>query len=475
METCRAETPRFPTQPAPSGRHLTAVRAGLALLVSLGLWQRAARADDAPNAIAVTDLEGLTAAAELQSYDVAAAQHKREAAEAQLDEAWVSPFFQFRAEGGLALVPNATGIPGFSGDSPNELNRPFGPALQGKVKGAVPVWTFGKLSAARDAARHGVQGAEHNITRARQTVVFNVRRAYFGLQLALDAQQMISEGLPRLERAREKLDAQLAEGSEDAEPTDAYRMEATVAEVAARRSEIDRLERSAREVLRTLSGIERLEVPDCPSTPRPHALRDLQWYRDQALQHRPELGMLRAAVGARSADVVAKRAQNLPDLALAVEAEGQYIPGRTAFAHYTPYYVGAALVARWELDFWGHSTRTERAEHLMAETQAQQDLARQGIALEVTDKYEQLIDANRRMEAWETGHRSARRWFITAAQGHQVGTTTTKELIDGVAAYFKARFAHLQAIHDHNFALAALELAVGAPLLQRSEWNLRCE
>lgn len=430
--------------------------------------QDAASATDAP-----IDLEGLTAAALLHSPDLSAAHHKRVAAEAQLDEAWVSPFFQFRAEGGVAWVPDATGVPGFTGDSPNQLNRDFGPAIQGSVKGAVPLWTFGKLSAARDAAKHGVRGAEYNLERAQQGLVYNVRRAFFGLQLALDAKQMLSEGLPRLQRARKHLAAQLEEG--EADPTEAYRMDTTVAEVTARQSEIERLEQSALEALRQLTGKKRVQVPDCPSTARVYETRDQTQYQELAAAHRPELGMLRAAMGAREADLAAKRASLYPDLALALEAEGRYIPGQTAFSHYTPYLVGAALVARWKLDFYGHAKRAERAEHLMAETASQRARALQGIMLEVADLYQQVQDADRRMAAWEAGHRSARRWFVTAAQGHQVGATTTKELIDGVANYFKARFAHLQAIHDRNLALAALEQAVGAPLLTRQQWNLRCE
>jgi len=93
----------------------------------------------------------------------------------------------------------------------------------------------------------------------------------------------------------------------------------------------------------------------------------------------------------------------------------------------------------------------------------------------VAARHAELEDARRRMEAWAEGHRETRKWFLSAAQGYQVGTVTTKELVDGVGAYFKARFAHLSAIHDHNQAIAALEQTVGRPLLPASAWAQPCD
>ena len=133
------------------------------------------------------------------------------------------------------------------------------------------------------------------------------------------------------------------------------------------------------------------------------------------------------------------------------------------------------MVARWSLDLWGQSKRAERARQQLLETRSKARLLAQGIELEVADKHAALLDAQRRVAAWEVGRREARRWFVSAAQGHQVGVTTSRELVDGVSAYFKARFSHLQAIHDFNVGLAALELASGSELLTTQQWNQPCD
>lgn len=447
---------------------------GLLLCASLTAGPELALAQIAPAQPSVQDLAELTAVAVRRSHDLEAAKHRMAAAEARLSEAQISPFFQFTLEGGVAWVPDANGADGYTFDNPNWVKRDFGPAVQGKVRGAVPLWTFGKLSAAREAAGAGVQAATAEKTQAANRLVHDLRRAYFGLQLALDAKQMLSEGQPKLVKALERFEERMAAGDTDAEPVDGYRLADAVVEVEARESEATRLERSARYALQLLTHQRQVQVPDCPLAPVELELEPVEQYVEHAMGTRPEVRMLRAARVAKRAETEAKRAAFFPDIALALEAEASYIPGQTAFEHYRPYFLGAAIVARWNLDLWGHKVRAERSDWEAKALQAQSNLAEQGIRLEVQTQYETVLDAERRLSAWKRGHQSARRWFVSSAQGYEVGTVTAKELIDGVTAYFKARFAHLQAIHDHNMAIAGLEVAVGRPLVRSGGWEAEC-
>lgn len=446
--------------------------AGAVLVVcALALVPGAASAQDS----GAMDLPSLVRAAERHSHDLKAASHGIAAAEAKLSEARISPFFQFRSTAGFTLVPDAAGVPGYSGDSPNELERGFGPALRASIEGAVPLWTFGKIDAAKDAARSGIRAAEHGLARVHDRVVLDVRRAYYALQLALDTAQMISEAEPKLERALTRIDERLADGDADLEPEDRYRLATALAEVRARRSEVAHLETSSRAALEILTGLAPIRVPDCPLAPLAHDPAAPNWYRERALGHRPDLAMLSAAASARRAELDATTAKYFPDLALTMELGTEYMPGRTAYEYYTPLFVGAGVVAKWNLDFWGNSYRERHAEAKLLETQEQAALAREGVELEVTRDRSALLDARERMRVWDEGHREARRWFVSAAQGYEVGVVKPKDLIDGVSAYFRARFAHLSAIHDHNVALARLEQTTGTGLVQSDAWAQTCE
>ncbi len=421
------------------------------------------------------DLAQITELAERHSFGLKAGQHAIYAALAQLDEARISPFFQFRAKGGVAWVPNAHGWPGYSSDDKDQLNRGFGPGLSGTVEGALPLWTFGKLTAAREAAHAGVHAAELTRDMTRAELRYNVRRAYFGLALALDARQMISEGQPKLEQALSQLDKRLQDGDPDTDQIERYRMSTTLAEIKARSAEAQHLESTSLAALKVLTGLPQISIPDCPIEPvafDPKALTD---YQALARSHQPGLHLLDAARAARQADLDATNARFFPDLGLALSMDSQYAPGRTAYAYYTPLSLGAALVAKWDLDLLGNHYRTERAKHKLLEVRDQQTLAAEGSDINIADKHAALIDAQQRRDAWESGHRDARRWFVSAAQSYQLGLITVRELTDGVSAYFRARFSHLQSIYDWNTAIAGLEQAVGTQLVPEASFGKRCD
>ena len=420
------------------------------------------------------DLPLAVALAEKHSFQLKASEHAVAAAVAQLDEARISPFFQFRSRFGMALVPDAHGVPGYTPDPTNQIARDFSPALAAGIEGAIPVWTFGKLQGARDAARAGVRAAETQRLRTRADLRYQVRRAFYGLAFALDTQQMLDEGLPRIEQALKRLEEKLDAGDADANESDRYRVATVIAEIRARRAEAEHMARSATSALEALTGRDGVSIPECPLAPLAFVPGELDTYRSDAQAHRPELLILSAALDARHAELDVARARYFPDIAIALGAETQYAPGRTPDAYYTQWFLAAGIVARWDLDFPGHAFREERALQKSLELENQRQAALDGTRVEVSDRYAAVVDALARAKAWDEGHRDARRWFISAAQNHQLGVLPIEDLVDAVTAYFRARFARLQALFDLNTAVAALELVVGSPLLPDAAWSLAC-
>lgn len=484
----RAATARRPH--AGSKRRTSALRGGVAYLASLAATACIAVAAAQPPADAVDATEGadppvrtlseLTQAAEDGYPGVEAASHAIAAAEARLGEIRLSPFFQFTATGTLGITPDAGGTPTYSEDGQLPLGNGWGPILGVDVRGAIPVYTFGKLRAARRAGRAGVRGARQDRERARAQLRFDVRRAYFGLQLALDIAQMISEGEGRLRSAVRTLQAQIDDEDPDVNPLDQYRLTAALAEVEARKSQALLLEHASRAALSTLTGIERVRVPDCPIARVPFDPEALEEYTEQASSLRPEMAMLAAAQEAREADLTAHRARFFPDLVLALRAGYSYSPGVTDVNN--PYIqdranaqrLTAALVLRWNLDFAGSHYRTQRSRAQLAELRARTREADAGIRLQVAGAYEQLADADRREQAWSRGERATRSWFVAAGQAYQLGTAEPRDLVDALKAYFTNRFNHLESVREYNTAVARLEQMTGAQLLQARQWDGDC-
>ncbi len=455
--------------------------ASLSLLSTALVLPLVAAADppDEEPEVEVTDLATLTRIAERTYPSIRAAQARILAAQAQLDEAWVSPFFQSTVIAGASVAPQIHGSPIYSNDQQVPLTNPWAPILGIQVQGAIPLWTFGKLPAARDAARAGIRAAHADQARTRAQLRYDIRRAYFALQLALDLRQMVNESLPQMREAAAHIDEQLEEGDTEVSQLDRWRMQAALAEVEARASDVQRLEATARAALGTLTGRPRVHIPECPIEPVELDLDPLDHYVRQAREGRPEVRMLEAAVNAREAAVRVAEAGFFPDFGFAYRIGQTWAPGMTNQtnpfvidpANYTT--VQAGLVMRWSLDVWGNAYRLNRANAQLDDTRAQTEMALGGIGLEVAQAYSAVQAAQAHVETWARGRRETRAWFIAAAQGREVGTVEPRDLVDAVRAYLTARYSHLSAIHDLNSAAANLERTSGTQVVRR--WEPPCE
>jgi outer membrane protein TolC len=439
----------------------------------------ATEGEDAPTEPPLYDLARLLKAAERSYPGVRAAEARIRAARAQLEEIWVSPYFQSVLTAGFTLAPEARGSPIFSPDAQVPLTNPWQPVLGVNLEGAIPLWTFGKLPAAREAARAGIRAAESDRARVRSQLFYDVRRAYFALQLALDVQQMLHEGIPQIEQAIERTEDRIAEGDTEVDDTDRYRLTTALAEVRAREAQALHFERSARAALQILSNVRSFRVPECPIQVVEIDLASLDRYLATAMSDRPEVRMLEAGQRAREASLDVARAGFWPDIALTYRFAISYAPGITDQTN--PFVIdpanymniGAGLALRWSLDFWGNAYRVDRESALLDDVRARFDEARRGMELEVTDAYETVVEARTREEAFRRGTRDARAWMITAVQSLDVGTGDANGLVDAVRAYFTARYSHLQAIHDLDTALANLERTSAQTITER--WENACD
>ena len=74
----------------------------------------------------------------------------------------------------------------------------------------LPLWTFGRITSAWSAADAGVKVATAQVEVDRDAVRLDVRKAYFGLQLARDGLALLADARAQIERALgdgSKLDA----------------------------------------------------------------------------------------------------------------------------------------------------------------------------------------------------------------------------------------------------------------------------
>ncbi len=388
-------------------------------------------------------------------------------ARGQLDEARSAPFSQFKLSGGVTVLPELRGTSSYSPDNEVQIATSAGVALGWRVglEGVLPLWTFGKIGHLWDAAESNVKVQEAGVEKERDLVRLEVRRAYYGLQLARDAKVLLTDVKKQLADAEKALEAKVEK--DEADPIDLLKLQTFAAEVEVRESEADRFVDSALAGLRFYSGEPRLDIPDTPLVPPDHTLLPVERYVEAAQKYRPEVAQARHGLAAREAQVRLAESSFYPDIGLglavgvgvAPDIDDQLNPFAYDPANYFRY--GAGLVFQWNLDFAPKVAKLKQAKSELAEVSAMKKLATGGVSAEVEATYAEVADWKRRRDAYAKSTSYAKKWIIRVQQGIDVGTIEDKELLEPAKAYALGRFNVLSATMELDLAMAKLARVTG--------------
>ena len=329
---------------------------------------------------------------------------------------------------------------------------------QGTLTVIQPLYTGGRIPALIRQSKAGVSGSEEGLARTQQTIVNDVKQAYYGVLVAADFVRVADDALAS---AREHLRVAQARYDAGVAPRfDVLRAETRVADgeqsLIQARNGLD----LARAALNNAMGVpqDRGFELTTPFVQPPVAAGALSELIAQAEQSRPELGQIQAQIGASGAAADVARSDKYPTLGLAWVSNR--VLDATAFqvSNWT-----LSLAARMTV-FNGKQTSAavSRARHEQESARALLEQVRQGVALQVRQAYLALNSASERITAAAKGVEQAQEALRIANVRYQAGVSISVEVIDAEVALATARNQYAQAVYDYSVALAALEYAVGA-------------
>lgn len=364
-----------------------------------------------------------------------------------------------QVEEARAAVVNAAAIPDASltADVTGQSNL-FKP---GSATGNDQIFGFtvpfpGKIGLRRDVATAQLRAAEFNVTQLQEQVASQAARAYDALLVAL--------------RHREDLNQSKQLASDFVQKTQARFLAGTVAKVDVVKAQTDLAQAendlianeraiataraSLNRILGRMAGAP-LETTDALNIPP--AIADVNVLEQLAENSRPEIRSLLAQLeGARAATRLAKEFW-APDFNLSA--------GRNAVDGTPTTYTSAATIGLPIL-FWQHqrgevAAARHREEELAADlsdTHAQVSLDVQTAFANASTSLRQAIFIRDQLlpEAQEV--------YRVASVSYGLGGSSALDLLDAKRTLLAAEAQYVDALGAANDALAALELAVGAPL-----------
>jgi outer membrane protein TolC len=323
---------------------------------------------------------------------------------------------------------------------------------------AKPLYTGGKIPAAVRQSRAGVTALNEGMRRTLQTVVSDVKQAYYGALLAADLVKVAEQAAAA---AREHL--RLAQAHFDAGTAprfDVLRAEAQVADseqvVIQARNGLN-LARAALDNAMGMPQGQQYELKTAFAAPEGEVAA-LETLIEQAHAARPEVTQVKAQFDAAGAAADLARADKYPTLGVAWVYNRVFNSSALQVTNST-----LALQATLTI-FNGQQTSAAvaRARSQQESARALLEQVRQGIALQVRQAYLSLGAARERIAAASKGVEQAEEAYRIATVRYDAGVSIGVEILDAQAALTAARNNHARAVYDYNIALTQLEFATGS-------------
>lgn len=335
-----------------------------------------------------------------------------------------------------------------------------------------PLFTFGKISENMKAATHGIEVDRSRKEQRANEVALKVREYYYGLLLARELKELVTEVQESLSKARVKAVKMIEQGSEGADEIDLYKLDAFTGEVGKYLEEAIKGEKLALAALKTRLGLSsdtQLEISSERLTMDESITPDFETYLDKARSHRPEYRQIAEGLKARFALVEAAKANYYPDIFLGGLFSWAYADDRDRINN--PYISdqfkhlngGVALGARWKLDFGitGAKVAAERAQY--NRLLSTKEFADANIPLQIRKYYLDLLEAENSTTATRNAFTNAKKWGMAAIANFDFGVGPAKEILEALQAYARMRASYFQSVYNYRLAQANLDYAIGQP------------
>lgn len=370
----------------------------------------------------------------------------------------------------FGLVNEARGNPVFSPDDKNDVFEGLGPFTRLELDISIPLWTFGKLAAALEAAQRGLESQQAHDRMKRAEVVLQVQKLYYGAALTRQLSAVLHDMLDTLDKAVATTQKRLDEGSRDTTEKDLLQLKIGRSRLNRGVLEVDAATPLALAALARAIGLgdgEPFDIADQKLSPVAVELEPLDVYLDRGLEDRPEWQQVASGVAARSAQVDLETASLYPTFFLSTGVHYAVASNRdeqdNPFASDEFNYIRpiGVLGMRWDLNFFSQRAKIDQARADLDHVRAEQRAAESGLRLDIRRAYSDVQRQKATIASAEQGRKAARGWLILGVSNYDLGIGDAEELFNALGAYSETSSDYFRAVHDYNLAVAALGKALG--------------
>jgi len=352
----------------------------------------------------------------------------------------------------------------------------WGIFTRAEISSLQPIYTWGAIDNAINAARQGVIAAEAGFQAQTSAYEERLTELYYSRLLAMELDRLVTNALDQLEDAEKQLNEMIEEGDPDLEESDIFEFKIFKFEFLSRVDEVKQNMVFAEAVWNLALNNRGQEITYSPETPFldqiDYQMMDVYYYEEQARNQRPELRQLQAAYNAARFGLKANKAANYPSLFMGLSASVAYTPNRPKqnnpfiinSTNYTSVSYGFGF--RQNLNFLTNRVNIDRAEIQVRQARYAQEAVMDGILLEIREKYRNMMMSFSRLQNTREAFQISTEWLRLEQIDYDLGFGDVKKLIDAVQKNLELEAALKQRIFDFNVNVMKLNRAAGLPITE---------
>jgi outer membrane protein len=346
---------------------------------------------------------------------------------------------------------------------------------QMEVRMLQPIYTWGAIRSAVDAARSGAIAAREQYQIEQTKFEIRLYELYYARLLSLELKRILIDARKTFDDAERRLQVMIDDGDPDLEDSEVYKLKIFKQEFLARAEEVEQNDAFLAATWNLVLGNESrtLFMPeDRFLDPREELVTDpVDGFTSAAVSNRPETKALDAAVNAAFAGWRAQKALQLPSVFLGLGAEYVYTPRpiqqQPLFGNrYNYINLVYSFGLRQNLNFASMSQKMEKSRLQYRQAQYSRDAVVTGVMLDANDKYKNAILAQRRIETSSEALQTSKEWLQQEQIDYDLGLGEVKNLVEAVKTNLELEVQYLQRVFEFNVSLGRLKQAVGRPILE---------
>ncbi|MCK6546905.1 TolC family protein [Myxococcota bacterium] len=354
-------------------------------------------------------------------------------------------------------------------DNTNRSLAGLGPFVRVDVTAVQPLWTWGQLDAARNAAEAGVAARTALVRDATRTIEQRVRQLYFTISLTNRLLKIAGEVESALDQVDEKIAESLAKGDGEIKQEDKFRVAIFRSDVALKRADGEKALSLARAGIAAMLAIDvaRLQLAEEPLPPVSGDVPELDVVIARALELRPDLAALDQALVAKRAQADAVRAATLPQLFLAGQLTYSRAWNRDIQDNpwigdpFNTFSVGAVIGLRQNLAIPMMLAQVDKTDAELATLTRQREGLARLVRFEVAQAHAELVAAAKKAKATKASLTAGKGWFRSAQLDFGMNVTDARSLLDAYAGYVKTQLDSAQASYEFLVARGRLDQVTG--------------